>query len=121
MANPNIVNVTSIYGKTVTAPVTSTLTAVVTNTAASNKILKINTVIVTNIDGATAADVTVAYGTVAASSPIASTISVPADSALTVIDKSTAIYVEEGQSILVNGAPGVANDLVILVSYEEIA
>lgn len=121
MANPNIVNVTSIYGKTVTAAVTSTSTAVVSNATGSNKVLKINTIIVTNIDGTNAADVTVGYGGPAASSPIVSTVSVPADSALTVIDKSTAIYVEEGQSIMVNGAPGVAGDLVILVSYEEIA
>jgi hypothetical protein len=121
MANPNIVNVTSIYGKTVTAAVTGTSTAVVSNEAGSNKVLKINTVIVTNVDGTNAAEVTVSYGAPTSQSPIVSTISVPADSALTVIDKSTAIYVEESNSIYVNGEAGVANDLVILVSYEEIA
>lgn len=121
MAAPNIVNVTSIYGKTVTAAVTATSTAVVSNAASSNKVLKINTIIVTNIDGTNAADVTVSYGTSSSTSPIASTISVPADSSLTIIDKSTAIYVEENNAIYVNGAPGVSGDLVILVSYEEIA
>jgi hypothetical protein len=121
MANPNIVNVTSIYGKTVTAAVTSTYTAVVSNATGSNKVLKINSIIVTNIDGTNAADVTVSYGTAAIGYPIVSTVSVPADSALTVIDKSTSIYVEEGYGIYVNGAAGVANDLVILISYEEIA
>jgi hypothetical protein len=119
MANPNIVNVTSIYGKTVTAALTTTSTAIVTNASESGKVLKINTVIVTNIDGTSAADVTVSYGTEIATSAIASTISVPADSALTVLDKSSAIYVEEGQGIYASAS--AAGDLVILISYEEIS
>lgn len=115
MANPNIVNVTSIYGKTVTAALTTSSTAIVTNADASGKVLKINTILVTNVDGAAAADVTVLYET----SPIASTIAVPADSALTVIDKSTTIYVEENKSIFASAS--ATGDLVILISYEEIA
>lgn len=119
MANPNIVNVTSIYGKTVTAAITTSSTGILTNATGSNKVLKINTIIVTNIDGTSAADVTVSYGTAVATSAIASTISIPADSALTVIDKSSAIYIEEGQGIY---ALASANgDLVILISYEEIS
>lgn len=119
MANPNIVNVTSIYGKTTTLALTTTTQGVVTNNTGSNKVLKINAIIVTNVDGSAAADVTVSYGTAVAASPIASTISVPADSALTVIDKSTAIYVEEGQGIYASASAN--SDLVILISYEEIA
>lgn len=115
MANPNIVNVTSIYGKTITAALTTTSTAILSNAAASGKILKINTIIVTNIDGTVAADVTILYGT----SAIASTISVPADSALTIIDKSTAIYVEENNSIYASAS--AVGDLTILISYEEIS
>jgi 3-dehydroquinate synthase class II len=119
MANPNIVNVTSIYGKTVTAALTTTSTAIVTNASESGKVLKINTVIVTNVDGASAADVTVAYGDATGTSPVASTISVPADSALTVLDKSTSVYVEENKSIYASAS--AAGDLVILISYEEIS
>lgn len=118
MANPNIVNVTSIFGKTTTLALTTTTQGIITNDSASNKILKINTIIVTNVDGSAAADVTVSYGTAVAASPIASTISVPADSALTVVDKSTAIYVEEGFGIYAFASAN--SDLVILVSYEEI-
>jgi hypothetical protein len=119
MANPNIVNVTSIYGKTVTAALTTTTEGIVTNSSSSGKVLKINTIIVTNIDGTNAADVTVSYGTAVAASPIASTISVPSDSALTVLDKSSAIYVEEGKGIYASASEN--SDLVILISYEEIA
>lgn len=119
MANPNIVNVTSIYGKTVTAALTTSSAAIVENASSSGKVLKINSIIVTNIDGTNAADVTVSYGPSGSTSPIASTISIPSDSALTVLDKSTSIYVEENNGIYAfSSADG---DLVILISYEEIS
>jgi hypothetical protein len=119
MANPNIVSVASIYGKTVSMAVTTTNTLIVTNPSNSGKILKINTVIVTNVDGTSAADITVTHEQGENTTRIASTISVPADSSLTIIDKSTSFYLEEGRSI---GALASANgDLEILISYEEIA
>ena len=119
MANPNIVNVTSIYGKTVTAALTTSATAIVANGSSSGKVLKINAILVANIDGTAAADVTIAYGPSGSTVAIASTISVPADSTLTIIDKSTAIYVEENNSIW--GTASANGDLVITISYEEIA
>ena len=119
MANPNIVNVTSIFGKTVTAALTTSSAAIVENPSASGKVLKINSIIVTNVDGTNAADVTVSYGPSGSTSPIASTIAVPADSALTVLDKSISIYVEENNGIY--ALASATSDLVILVSYEEIS
>lgn len=119
MANPNIVSVTSIYGKTVSAAVTTTNTNIVTNSSNSGKVFKINTIIVTNVDGTSAADITVTHEQGEDTTKIASTISVPADSVLTVIDKSTSFYLQEGRSI---AAVASANgDLAILISYEEIA
>lgn len=119
MANPNIVNVTSIYGKTVSAALTTTNTLILTNSSSSNKVFKINTIIVTNVDGSAAADVTISHEQGEETTKIASTISVPADSVLTVIDKSTSFYLQEGKSI---GAFASANgDLAILISYEEIS
>ena len=55
MANPNIVNVATINGKTQTFALDTTLTtSLVANAGSSGKIFKINTIIVTNIDGTTA-------------------------------------------------------------------
>jgi hypothetical protein len=49
---------------------------------------------------------------------IASTISVPADATLIVTDKTTSFYLLENQSI--GAIAGVANDLVVTSSWEEI-
>jgi len=124
MAAPNIVNVTTITGKTDQVNLTTTsATAVVSNTAASGKVFKINSLIVSNVDGTNAADITVSVyseddigGT---ATELVSTVSVPADASLIVIDKSTALYLEEDMSI--GATAGTADDLKVIVSYEEIS
>lgn len=124
MANPNIVNVTSIYGKSEVVDLTSTsATSVVSNAASSGKVFKINSLIVSNVDGTNAADITINYYSAAAlggtATQIVSTVSVPADSSLVVIDKNTSFYLEEDKSI--GATAGSANDLKVLVSYEDIS
>ncbi len=124
MANPNIVNVTAIYGKSAVVDLTTTnATLVVENTAASGKVLKINSLIISNVDGTNAADITISLysednigGT---ATQIVSTVSVPADASLVVIDKNTSIYLEEDKSI--GATAGSASDLKVVVSYEEIS
>jgi hypothetical protein len=124
MANPNIVNVTDIRGKTVVADLTTTnSTLVVENVAASGKVFKINSLIVSNVDGSSAADITINLfsednigGT---GTQIVSTVSVPADASLVVIDKTTSIYLEEDKSI--GATAGAASDLKVVCSYEEIS
>jgi len=124
MSAPNIVNVVTITGKTATIALSSTsATAIVSNAASSSKVFKINNVIVSNVDGTNAADITISVysqddigGT---AYPVASTISVPADTTLVVLDKNTALYLEENKSI--GAIASVANDLVVVCSYEEIS
>ena len=124
MAAPNIVNVTTITGKSAVVDLTTTsATAVVSNAAARGKVFKINSLVVSNVDGTDAADITVSYyseddigGT---ATQIVSTISVPADASLVVIDKNTSIYLEEDRSI--GATAGTASDLKVLVSFEEIS
>ena len=124
MAAPNIVNVTTITGKSAVVDLTTTsATAVVSNAAASGKVFKINSLVVSNVDGTNAADITISYyseddigGT---ATEIVSTVSVPADASLVVIDKNTSIYLEEDRSI--GATAGAANDLKVIVSYEEIS
>lgn len=119
MAAPNIVNVTSIYGKTMGAALGTTVTTTIL-TCPANKVLKINSIIVANIDGTNAADATVQFfdNSAATSYNIAKTISVPADSTLVVISKDTAIYLEESDEI--RGGASAASDLSIVISYEEL-
>jgi len=124
MAAPNIVNVTTITGKTDQISLTTTsATSVVSNAASSGKVFKINSLIVSNVDGTSAADITVAVysqddigGT---ATELVSTVSVPADASLVVIDKNTALYLEEDMSI--GATAGTASDLKVVVSYEEIS
>jgi hypothetical protein len=124
MAAPNVVNVTTITAKTAYAtPANTNATVLLANSASSNKVFKINTIVVANVDGVTAAAATVAINTAANGSgtgyPIASTIDVPADASLIIVDKSNSFYLEEDKSIVVTS--GSASDLVFTVSYEEIA
>jgi hypothetical protein len=124
MANPNILSVTSILGKSAVVDLTGTsATLVVENPAASDKVFKINSLVVSNVDGTNAADITISFfsednigGT---ATEIVSTVSVPADASLIVIDKNTSIYLEEDRSI--GATAGSASDLKVIVSYEEIS
>lgn len=124
MAAPNIVNVATITGKTSVADLTSTsATSVVSNAASSGKVFKINSLIVSNVDGTNAANITINLYSAAAlggtATQIVNTVSVPADASLVVIDKTTAIYLEEDKSI--GATASAANDLKVVCSYEEIS
>lgn len=124
MAAPNIVNVATITGKTAVVDLSTTnATAVVSNAASSGKVFKINSLIVSNVDGSSAADITISLysqddigGT---ATEICKTVSVPADASLVVIDKSTGLYIEEDKSI--GATASAANDLKVVCSYEEIS
>ena len=120
MANPNIVNVTSILGETVQAALTDTLTTELIAAPTTGHVYKINSILVANIDGSSAADASI-FITKSGGSPvaIANTISVPADATLSVIDKANSFYLEEGDNI--EGGASAAGDLVVTISYEDIS
>ncbi len=124
MANPNIVAVTSILGKTdYLTPANTSANVLLTNAASSGTVLKINQIVAANVDGTSATNCTVTLNSAAAGGgtayPIVSTVSVPADASLIVTDKTTAIYLEENRSIVVTS--GSANDLSFTISYEIIS
>ena len=124
MAAPNIVNVATITGKSATVALSTTsATALVSNAASSNKVFKINMIQVANVDATDACDITLDVHSAASGGGTAysliSTASVAADSSLVVLDKNTALYLEEDRSI--TATAGTANDLEIIVSYEEIS
>ena len=117
MAAPNIVNVATITGKTAVLAVGTSASAIVTNSAASGKVFKVNALYVANVDGTNACDLTVDLFRSSTAYKIASTVSVPADSTLDVINK--AIYLEEGDSLRLTA--GATLDLEAVCSYEEIS
>lgn len=123
MAAPNIVNVSTITGKTSTLAVTTSAQTLVSNAASSGKVFKINMIYLANIDGTNDQTATVNFysqddigGTATA---LISTVTIPADATLIVLDKSSSIYLEEDKSIGV--LAGGNSDIVATVSYEEIS
>jgi hypothetical protein len=131
MANPNIVNVTAIYGTTTyLTPSGTSAVVLLPNAASSGLVFKINNIIAANVNGSSAVDTTVSIytnGAVAQGSapssgtafPIVSTVSVPADASLIVADKTTGIYLMEGTSITVTS--GTASGITYSISYESLA
>ena len=117
MAAPNIVNVATITGKTAVQAVGISATAIVTNAAASGKVLKVNALYISNVDGTSNAEITVDLYRSSTAYHIAKTITVPADSTLDVISK--AIYLEEDDALRLTAS--AASDLEAVCSYEEIS
>lgn len=123
MAAPNLVGITTIVGITTFLNLSTTdATLLVSNPSGSDNVYKINSLIVANVDGSASADITVKVHNQAAgigvSFPIASTVAVAADSTLVVLDRASAIYLQENSSISVTAS--AANDLTVVCSYDTI-
>jgi hypothetical protein len=131
MANPNLFAATTASGTTTyLTPGVTTAVVLVPNAASSGQVFKINQIIAANVNGSAAVDTTVAIytnGAVAQGSapssgtayPIVSTVSVPADATLIVVDKTTSLYLMEGSSIIVTS--GTASGITYSISYEVIS
>jgi len=117
MAAPNIVNVTTITGKTAVQAVGTSATAIVTNSAASGKVFKVNALYVSNVDGTDNAEVNIDIFRSSVAYHIVKTLVVPADATVDVISK--AIYLEEGDALRITA--NEASDLEAVCSYEEIS
>ena len=116
MATPNIINVATITPKVAVGAITTSRADIV-DVPAEN-CAKINSLIIANIDGTNAADVTVEVSTDNGSNyvKIASTISVPADASLVVVGKDNGFYLDETDFLAVTASAN--SDLTYLVSYE---
>ena len=129
MANPNIVNVTTINGVTTyLTPSGTSAVSLLNNAASSGKVFKIESLVAANTTGSVA-NTTVSYYSNATAQgsapsggtayPICSTVSVPANASLVVIEKSNGIYLTENSCISVTSGTGSA--LTYVVSYEDIS
>ena len=124
MANPNIATATSVLANNAQISLTATTaTQLITNAASSGKVFLIDSIIVANVDGTNACDVTVTRFQSATNTgtafPIASTITVPADATLIVVGKDNPINLTEDESIYVTAS--AANDLVVDANWKELS
>ena len=127
MAAPNIVAVSTIRGKSNVANLTTTSSSVIVNDVNSGKVFKINTIMISNVDGINASNVSVelfkfgsqnvSTGTGNATYAIANVMTVPAKSSLDVLSKS--IYLEEGDQL--KAKSDANNRLHLITSFEEIS
>ena len=120
MAAPNLVNVTSITGKIDGhALTTDAISASGSNvlTCAADKLIKINSIIVANVDGSDSVNIDVAVNLASdARYYLAKTVALPADSTLVVIGKDSPIYLEESDEL--EARASAASDAELVVSYE---
>ena len=131
MANPNLLAATTASGTTTYyTPGGTTAVVLVPNAASSGQVFKINQIVAANVNGSAAVDCTVSIytngGVLQGSAPsggtaypIVSTVSVPADASLIVVDKTTGLYLMEDRSIVVTS--GTASGITYSVSYEVIS
>ena len=125
MANPNLINVSSVLAANAGFNLTSTATATLI-TVSADKLVKINRISCANVDGTNAADVdlfvdgmgtgTTGGATTGADATVylAKTVTVPADTTLVLLD--TPIYLMEGD--ILKGGASAASDLDLFVSFE---
>ena len=125
MANPNLINVSSVLGANAGFNLTSTATATLI-TVAADKLVKINRVTVANVDGTNSATFDLFVDGMGSGSTgvtttgadatvyLAKTVAVPADTSIVVVD--TPIYLMEGD--ILKGGASAASDLDLFVSFE---
>ena len=125
MANPNLINVSSVLAANAGFNLTATATATLI-TVSADKLVKINRVTVANVDGTNSATFDLFVDGMGSGSTgvtttgadatvyLAKTVAVPADTTLVVVD--TPIYLMEGD--ILKGGASAASDLDMFVSYE---
>ena len=124
MAAPNIVNITSMFGKTDTTSLTTTsATNILNNAASSGKVLRVTLVRAVNTDGSNAADISVSLYSAASlggtQTELIQAKELAINTNLDVITKDTPLYLEEDTSL--GATASAANDIKMIVTYEEIS
>ena len=126
MAAPNIVAVTSIVPNTLSITPADTSRNALVAAPSTGTAYKINQIMVANIDGTAAYDCTVELRLADGSTyrALGSTISVPADATLILLDKTTSLYLLDtsvtGQPSTLWATSSTASKLTFTVSYDAI-
>ena len=119
MANPNIVQVSTIYGNTAVQAVTTSATAIITNSAGSGKVYKVNGITVANIDATNSATLTVDLYRSSTAYRMIANITIAINTAYTPIDKTLSLYLLEGDSIRLTARAN--SRLEAIATWEEIS
>lgn len=122
MANPNLNAPTAVYAANTFVALTSTSeTALISNASTSNKVYLIDSIVVSNVDGSSAADCTITVYDSATNSGsgrrLVSTVSVPADASLVPVAKELGMTLKENQSVYVTAS--AASDLEVAAYWKE--
>ena len=131
MAAPNILNLNTATGKTTAlTPGGTSAVVLLRNPASSGLVLKVNSLVASNLSGSSSIPATVSYytngGVAQGSAPSGGTAFslvtaavIPATASLIVIDKTTEYYLEENTSLVVTS--GTGSSMTFSVSYEELS
>jgi len=119
MANPNLANVSSGYGRMAFQNVANSFANIVVNAAASNTIVKINTLFLSNYDASNVSNITVNIANAGITYSVITNVSVPVQSSLIAIDKDSMVYLEEGQYMSLKAHAN--NHVQAVLSYEIIS
>jgi hypothetical protein len=119
MANPNIVNVTTIYGETAAINVTTANSNIIQNSSSSNSVYKINSLFASNLNDTVNMDINVDIIKLANNFALARNVSIPYNSTIVVISKDSTIYLQEGEAIRVSTSSN--SNVQAVCSYEVIS
>jgi len=124
MANPNLASASNVYVANSFVRLTSTTeTLIVSNAASSGKAYLIDSIVVANVDGTNAADITLnlyaAATNTGTATKIVHTITVPADATLIAVGKDSGICLTEAESIY--AVASAADDLHVIASWKELS
>lgn len=119
MAIPDLTNPTKVEAKNAKQAISTSATAIISNSSGSNKTLRVVSLYVSNVDGTSAAGVTVDVYDGTTARHLCSTVTVPADATLSVITRDDVVYLMEGDSLRLTAS--ASGDLEAVVSYEEVS
>lgn len=117
MSAPNLMNLSSIFGKTALQVATTSAADILENAAASNTVVKVNTIFASN--KLAAATVTIRVVRSATNYSLATGLTVPAGSSILVLGGDGPIYLEEGDKIQILSSD--ADTIDVIIGYEVIA
>jgi hypothetical protein len=118
MAAPNLTSPSAIYGKSVGATLTTSLASVLSNAAASGKVLKINTIRVANTT-VSSATVDISFRRSSTDYYLLKGGSISANTTTITTDKNDYLYLEEGDELWAKASAATTID--ITVNYEELS
>ena len=119
MANPNLINMTSLLGNVAGQSIGTSMANIVENASSSGKIFRVHSLIISNIDGTNAAQVSAQVQLVSTNYKIAHTVTVPPDATLILVGRDSPIYLTENSRIQLQAS--AASDLQAVCSFDELS